>query len=99
MYGLTYASLMWFKRVKQFVNENNRTSPIMDPELFMWHYKDKLTGVMTVHVDDFLHPGTDLFYLSISKLGEMFSVVREENYNFRYLSLNIQPEKFHTAID
>ena len=31
--GLT--SLMWFKRVEKFVNENNETSPITDPALLM----------------------------------------------------------------
>ena len=33
--------------------------------LFMWHYNDKLIGVMNVHIDDFLYAGTDLFYLNI----------------------------------
>ena len=33
------------------------------------------------------------------KLRETFYVGREENCNFRYLSLNIQSEKFHIAID
>ena len=28
--------------------------------LFIWHHNDKLTGVMTVHVDDFLCAETDL---------------------------------------
>ena len=41
-----------------------------------------------------------MFYLNIvSKLREIFFVGREENCNFRYLALNIQPEKIHTAID
>ena len=100
VYGLTDASLMWFKRVKKFVDENNGMSSITDPALFIWHHNDKLFGVMTVHVDDFLCAGTDLLYRSvILKLRETFSVGREENCNFRYLGLNIQPEKFHIAID
>ena len=54
--------------------------------LFIWHYNDKLIGVMNVHVDDFLCAGTDLLYLNfISKLREMFSVGREENCNFSIL--------------
>ena len=74
MYGLTAASLMWFKRVKMFVDENNGTSSITDTAIFMWHHNDKLIGVMTVRVDDFLCAGTDLFYLNIIsklKLREM----------------------------
>ena len=90
---------MWFKRVKTFVDENNGTSSITDPALFTWHH-NKLFGVMTVHVDNFLCAGTDLFYwIVILKLRETFYVGREENCNFRYLSLNIQSEKFHIAID
>ena len=47
--------------------------------LFVWHHNNKLIGVMTVHVDDFLCAGTDLFYLNIiSKLRETFFVGREE---------------------
>ena len=58
VYGLTDTSLMWFKRVKKFVDENNGTSSITNPVLFMWYHNDKHIGVMTVHVDDFLCPGT-----------------------------------------
>ena len=100
MYGLTDASLMWFKRVKKFVGENSETSSITDPALFMRHHNDKLIGVMTVHVDDFLCAGLDLFYLNIiSNSRQPFSVGREENCNFRYLDLNIESEKIHIAID
>ena len=61
---------------------------------------DKLIGVMTVHIDNFLCAGTDLFYRSVrSKHRETFSVGREENCNFRYLDFNIQSEKFHIATD
>ena len=39
------------------------------------HHNDKVIGVMTVHKDDFLWAGTDLFYLNIiSKLRETFSI-------------------------
>ena len=89
MYGLTDASLMWFKRVKKFVGENSETSSITDPALFMRHHNDKLIGVMTVHVDDFLCAGLDLFYLNI------ISNSRQP----RYLDLNIESEKIHIAID
>ena len=87
-------------RVKKFVDENNGPSLITDPAWFMWHHNDKLIGVMTVHVGDFLCAGTDLFFLNIiSKPREIFSIGREENCNFRYLGLNIQSEKIHIAID
>ena len=100
VYGLTDASLMWFKKVKKFVDENNGTSSITDPALFLSHHNDKLIGVMTVQVDDFLCAGTDLFYLNIiSKLRETLSVGREKHCNFRHLGLNIQSEKFHIATD
>ena len=99
VYGLTDGSLMWFKRVKKFVDKKNGTSSITDPALFMWHHNDKLIGVTTVHVDDFVCAGTYLFYLSIiSKLRETFSVGRKENCNFRYLGLNIQSGKIHIAL-
>ena len=30
----------------------------MDPALCMWHHNDKLIGMMTVHLDDFLRAET-----------------------------------------
>ena len=78
--GLTDASLMWFKTVKSLLMKITITA------LFVWHHNNKLIGVMTVHVDDFLCAGTDLFYLNIiSKLRETFFVGREENCNFNIL--------------
>ena len=62
VYGLTDASLMWFKRVKQIVDESSRKSSITNPALFMWHHNDKFIGVITVHVDDSLCAGENLFY-------------------------------------
>ena len=87
MYGLIDASLMWFKRVRKFVDENNGTSSIMDTAIFMWHHNDKLIGVMTVRVDDFLCAGTDLFYLNIiSKL-----TLREMCPNTEFFLVRIFP--------
>ena len=99
VYGLTDASLMWFKRVKKFVDENNRTSSTTDTALFMWHHNDKLIGVMTVKVDGFLCAETDLYLNIILKLRATFFIGSEENCNFWYFGLNIQSEKFHIAID
>ena len=79
VYGLTDDSLMWFKRVKKFVNENNGMSSITDPALSMWYHNDKLFGVMTVHVDDFLCTGADLFYeLSYWNLEKHFLLVEKK---------------------
>ena len=61
MYGLTDASFMWFKRVKQIVYESSRTLSITDPALSMWHHNDKLIGVITVHVDGSLCAGKNVF--------------------------------------
>ena len=72
----------------------------MDPALLMWHHNDKLIDKLFVHMNDFSCSGTDSFYLNIIlKLRETFFVGREENFNFRYLGLNIQSEKIHISID
>ena len=58
----------------------------------MWHHNDKLIGVTTVHVDDFVCVGTYLFYLNISKLRETFSVGKKENCNCNLLKkVDINP--------
>ena len=76
-------------RVKKFVDENNRTSSITDSALFMWHHNDKFIGVMTVHVDDFLYAGTDLFYLK--HVSAIF-------YQFFIFSSNDSPSKTITNV-
>ena len=40
------ASLMWFKRIKKFVDKNNR----MSSALFMWDHNDNLIRVTTFYV-------------------------------------------------
>lgn len=66
----------------------------------MLHHNDKVTGVMTVHIDGVLWAGSDLFDQSvISKLAEILPAGIGENFDFQYLGLNIQSETFHFAID
>ena len=56
---------MWYTWVKKFVYENGGKSFITDLALFIWHHKNKLIGIMIVHVDAFLCAGTELFYQNV----------------------------------
>lgn len=52
----------WYSRTREFVAENDGTVSKLDPALFMWHEKNKLIGVIGIHVDDFSCAG-EIFYL------------------------------------
>ena len=91
VYGLSDASLRWYKRVLSFILSSGGKVSILDPALFLWHKDEKLIGIIALHVDDFIWAGTKEFEESIiRKLRCTFVVGKEQSISFRYLGLNVQ---------
>ncbi|CAC5382061.1 unnamed protein product [Mytilus coruscus] len=89
-YGLADSSLKWYEKVKKTLSEYGGTESKVDPAVFYWHDSNGLTGVLAVHVDDFLWAGTNLFETEvISKIREEFSVGKEASESFKYLGLGL----------
>ena len=57
IYGLTDASRSWYISVRDKLLSLGVRVSKLDPSVFIWHYKNKLGGVMCTHVDDFLFGG------------------------------------------
>ena len=62
----------------------------------MWHHSNKLIGIMTEYVDDFLCAGTELLYQNVIY---KFSVGREETCNFKNLDLDIKSSKYQITVN
>ena len=99
VYGLVDASLEWYQRVSDFMIDQGGIRS-KDPAIFYWKEDDKLVGVLTVHVDDFMFAGNQSFLVNvISKVRSEFAVKVEFHTNFTYLGLEINQQGDHIALD
>ena len=66
----------------------------MDPALFFKrNAKNEIIGLMALHVDDFLHCGTEEFVREVPrKLAQIFKMGRTEQKKFRYVGYNIEQQ-------
>ncbi|PIK39346.1 hypothetical protein BSL78_23810 [Apostichopus japonicus] len=62
----------------------------VDLALFYWHHGDKLSGMLIMHVDDFLWAGTEDFKkIVVDKIKSAFKIGKEAEGAFRYIGLEI----------
>ena len=86
--------MKWYKRVKSTLTNLGGKMSSVDSALYMWHRNGQLTGMVAVHVDDFLWAGNDEFKSTIiSSLRNTFTVGKEETNCFKYLGLNITQDR------
>ena len=60
-YGLVDASHKWYEKVKSVFISLNLIMSKGDPSIFYYHKNDKLSGLIAIHVDDFLWSGDEFF--------------------------------------
>jgi hypothetical protein len=71
-----------------------------DEALFYFHLRDKCHGLVGLHVDDFMHGGTN--YLKervINKFREAIIVGAEYVTPFKYIGLNVQQDMSEIIVD
>ena len=62
-----------------------------DQAIFTWYFRNKLQGIIAVHVDDFCFLGSQIFQTRvIDRLQLVFAVKFEEVAEFQYIGLNIK---------
>ena len=72
----------------------------IDPAELYWHDREKLSGVIAVHVDDFFWSGSLTFEKTvITKLLETFKAGKDESVNFKYLGLEMQQHSGSIYLD
>ena len=90
LYGLVDAPRRWFLKVESVLKNTGCIQSKLNPALFVYHKYGKLSGLIIVHVDDFLHAGDEYFQVDVvNKLRTSFAAGAIEESSFRYTGLNI----------
>ena len=94
VYGLTDASLHWYRRVCSFLKSVGAVVSKGDPALFYWSDDGEVSGMLTLHVDDILWCGNKFFVTKvIDQLRATFSIGKEASESFEYLGLKLNQNK------
>ncbi len=89
-YGLADAGRLWYMKLKEELIKVGMVVCKYDQALFTFYSGNRLSGVLTVHVDDILFGGEDDFHkLVVSKIKSTFAIGCEDDTNFKYLGLEV----------
>ena len=90
IYGLSDASRMWYLKVKESLESLGMRMSGYDEALFYKTSDGTLSGLIAVHVDDFLHVGDERFEKSvIQEIKDIFEISQLHDQYFNYLGLEI----------
>ena len=94
VYGLSDAAKMWYRNVKDHSEQAGLKKCLYDDALFFSRVdREDLTGIMTVHVDDFIYAGTKGFESNIHKdVLHGFEIKSQEASRFTYLGLEVEQD-------
>ena len=94
VYGLSDASLCWYKKVRSLMRELGAQVSKVDPAVFYWSdMQGKLTGVLATHVDDFIWAGNQEFEGKvISIIRSKLNVGKEDDQVFKYLGIELRSD-------
>ena len=101
LYGLCDASKMWYTRIKTSLLRLGFEISKLDPAVFYYkNKKNEIIGLVGVHVDDFIHCGSDSFnkYV-ILPLMEEFKVGKNEKGSFMYTGFKITQDSDGIVLD
>ena len=91
VYGLCDAPRAWYLKVKEVLEKAGARKSKFDDAIFYWYHNDKLEGILSCKVDDFVWGGTNNFIKKvINVLKQTFSINSEECETIKYLGLYVQ---------
>ena len=101
LYGLRDASKQWYSKVKGILKKNGFHKSKFDSGLFyIFDENDNLIGIIGLHVDDFIHCGTEKFVKEIlPKIMAEFTVGKSESGNFMYTGFMINQDATGISLD
>ena len=81
---------MWYSNVRDQTSKAGLTKCLYDDALFFLSVDNVLSGLMTVHVDDFVYAGSEMFEAKIKEhILDGFEVKSEDSTSFDYLGLEV----------
>lgn len=91
VYGLSDASLIWYKKVCEVMIRCGAKLSLVDPAVFYWiDSKGEVIGILASHVDDFIWGGSQQFVRDvIPEIRKSFNIGREETDAFSYVGMEI----------
>ena len=90
VYGLNDAARAWYLTVKRVLLHLGLVICKLDPALFFWYKNEMLSGIICIHVDDFIWAGTQEFKVTImNNLEKHFKVGSTACGQFHYLGVSI----------
>ena len=99
-YGLGDAARNWYDSVLREVVEIGCKKSTYEDALFYFKENDKLLGLITTHVDDFLNGGNLIFKKKVLDLiDNKFDFGKECEMEFRYVGINMRQENGFIEID
>ncbi len=100
LYGLKDASRNWYLRVVKKLKELGFKISCYDSGMFFLHKDGKLIGMVALHVDDFLHSGTQYFEKVIMpQVLSCFKVGKSEEKDFMYTGFCLKQTEEGVRID
>ena len=94
VYGLNDAARMWYFSVWEKLEELGCVRSSVDYGVFMWYEGEKFTGLIEIHVDDFLWAGNSSFEKCvIVPLSSAFHIGSHSYSEFEHLGLHISQKK------
>ena len=92
--GLVDASHKWYEKVKSGLISLNLSNSKGDPSIFYYHKHDKFSGLLAIHVGDFLWSGDEFFSEHIIlQLSKIFTIGKVSKNVFKYLGLDLHQNK------
>ena len=90
LYGLNDAARHFYQSVEEVLRDQGCLQSSLDPALFLKRQNGELVGMIAIHVDDFLHAGTEEFDCVMNKLRERFLAGRIDEGQFRYVGFDLK---------
>ena len=94
LYGLRDASKKWYEKVKNNLEKLGFKKSTYDSGLFyLLNDKGELEGLIGIHVDDFIHCGTEFFNDTIlNKVLSAFKIGKSETNSFMYTGFMLKQD-------
>ena len=90
VYGLNDAARAWYDKLKQVLLQAGLKVSSLDPALFFYVNKEKMEGIMCVHVDDILYAGSGHFINDVfKKICDEITFGSNDVTCFKYVGVNI----------